>query len=294
MINVSYPNFIPLEIGQIELFRQAFKNNPPKISEFTFTNLYSWREAYKTKVSILEDFIILRSESEDRSRFFDPIGKGDKKNIIKALLNKPQASLIRIPEETAGLFRDHKGFEVKEDINNADYLYRTEDLVTLKGEKYDGKRNLIKKFRLNNTYEYATMNAGNSGECLKFEDKWCAIKNCDRVEGLSNERSAIGEMAASYSGFELIGGMIKIQGNISAISLAQRLNPDTLVMHVLKADPNVAGLYQAMLHEFLEHEAGNFNYVNLEQDLGIEGLRKSKQSYHPIEMIKKYTLSIPG
>ena len=65
-------------------------------------------------------------------------------------------------------------------------------------------------------------------------------------------------------------------------------------MHVLKADPNVAGLYQAMLHEFLEHEAGNFNYVNLEQDLGIEGLRKSKQSYHPIEMIKKYTLSIPG
>ena len=98
----------------------------------------------------------------------------------------------------------------------------------------------------------------------------------------------------NYSDFELIGGMIKIQGNISAVALAQRLNPDTLVMHVLKADHNVGGLYQVMLQEFLTHEAGSFNYVNLEQDLGIEGLRKSKQSYHPVEMVKKYILSASG
>jgi len=138
------------------------------------------------------------------------------------------------------------------------------------------------------------MDVGYADKCLKFEDRWCTIKNCDRIEGLSNERRAIGEMVANYSDFELIGGIIKIQGNISAIALAQRLNLDTLVMHVLKADPNISGLYQAMLQEFLTHEAGSFNYVNLEQDLGIEGLRKSKQSYHPVKMIKKYTISVLG
>lgn len=294
MAIVSYPNFIPLEIGHIEVFTRAFRNNPPRISEFTFTNLYSWREAYKIKVSILGDFIILLSDSGPQLRLFDPIGKGDKKRIIGMILNDLKASFIRIPEETAGLFYEDTGFEIKEDSNNADYLYRTEDLIALKGGKYDGKRNLIKKFRLNNTYEYVSMNAGNSDECLKFEDKWCTIKNCDRIEGLNNERRAIGEMTAHYFDFELIGGMIKIQGNISAIALAQRLNPDTLVMHVLKAPPNVAGLYQAMLQEFLAHEARGFSYVNLEQDLGIEGLRKSKQSYHPVEMIKKYTLRALG
>ena len=294
MITALYPNFIPLEIGHIEAFGQAFKNNPPKISEFTFTNLYSWRDAYKIKVSAFDDFIILRSESEPKLRLFDPIGMGDKKKAIKAILNDFKASFIRIPEETAGLFRDDTGFEVEDDMNNSDYLYRAEDLIVLKGEKYDGKRNLIKNFRLNNAYEYVSMNAGNADECLKFEDKWCTLKNCDRIEGLSNERRAIGEMMENYSDFELIGGMIKIQGNISAVALAQRLNPDTLVMHVLKADPNVGGLYQVMLQEFLTHEAGSFNYVNLEQDLGIEGLRKSKQSYHPVGMIKKYSLSALG
>ena len=294
MIIASYPNFIPLEISHIEVFGQAFKDNPPKISEFTFTNLYSWRGAYKTKVSVLDDLIILRSESEPQFRLFDPIGMGDKKKAIKAILNDFKASFIRIPEETAGLFRDDTGFEVEDDMNNSDYLYRAEDLIVLKGEKYDGKRNLIKNFRLNNAYEYVSMNAGNADECLKFEDKWCTLKNCDRIEGLSNERRAIGEMMENYSDFELIGGMIKIQGNISAVALAQRLNPDTLVMHVLKADHNVGGLYQVMLQEFLTHEAGSFNYVNLEQDLGIEGLRKSKQSYHPVEMVKKYTLNALG
>lgn len=98
MIIEAYPNFIPLEIAHHEVFRQAFKNNPPKISEFTFTNLYSWREAYKIKVSVLGDFIILRSESEPQLRLFDPIGKGDKKKIIKSVLNYFKGSFIRIPE----------------------------------------------------------------------------------------------------------------------------------------------------------------------------------------------------
>ena len=294
MIIASYPNFIPLEISHIEVFGQAFKDNPPKISEFTFTNLYSWRGAYKTKVSVLDDLIILRSESEPQFRLFDPIGRGDKKKAIKAILNDSKASFIRIPEGTVGSFRGDAGFEIKEDMDNSDYLYRTEDLIRLKGGKYDGKRNLIKKFRLNNTYEYVSMNTGNAGECLMFEDKWCTIRNCDRTEGLSNERRAIGEMVGNYSDFELIGGMIRIQGNICAVALAQRLNLDTLVMHVLKADPNIDGLYQVMLQEFLAHEGANFNYVNLEQDLGIEGLRKSKQSYHPVEMVKKYILNALG
>ena len=105
MIIASYPNFIPLEISHIKLFGQALKDNPPKISEFTFTNLYSWRDAYKTKVSVLDDLIILRSESEPQLRLFDPIGRGDKKKAIKAILNDSKASFIRIPEETAGLFR---------------------------------------------------------------------------------------------------------------------------------------------------------------------------------------------
>ena len=85
---------------------------------------------------------------------------------------------------------------------------------------------------------------------------------------------------------------IKINNNISAVAIAERLNPDTLVIRILKADPNITGLYQTIMNEFLSRQSKSFDYVNLEEDLGIAGLRKSKLSYHPIEMIQKYTLSL--
>jgi hypothetical protein len=164
------------------------------------------------------------------------------------------------------------------------------DLVSLKGSKYDGKRNLIKKFKSGHQYEYGRLSAANVPECLEFEQTWCTIKNCDSVQGLSNERKALKEMAYNFSAFGLIGGAIRIAGKICAVAIAQRLNSDTLVMHILKADPNLAGLYQLINNEFLAREAGDFRFVNLEEDLGLEGLRKSKLSYHPLEMVKKYII----
>ncbi len=286
----SYPAFEEIKKEDLLLFEEAFKNDSPRISEFTFTNLYAWKEAYRLKASLLDDLIILCSESGPSLRFFNPIGKTDKKKAIEKILNESGGFFIRIPEETKDLFGGDERFKIDLDIDNSDYLYRVEDLTSLRGRKYDGKRNLINKFQSDYVYEYIKVDAANVGECLKFEESWCAIKDCDSVEGLNNERAAIRKMIENFSDFKVFAGAIKIKNNISAVACAQRLNPDTMVVHVLKADPNVNGLYQTMLHEFISKEAQSFTYVNLEQDLGQEGLRKSKQSYHPIEMINKYTL----
>ncbi len=287
----NYPNFKPLEKEDLSIFTQAFKTNPPLISEFTFTNLYSWRDTYKLKASWLDDFIILCSESEAPMRFFDPIGTGDKRKAMEKILKDFKGSFIRLPEETIAFLSDDARFRIELDMDNSDYVYKAEDLITLRGRKYDGKRNLIRNFQSNNTYEYIPITAANAHECLQFEERWCSIKNCDRIVGLSNERRALQEMVRNFSDFELIGGLIKLQKDIYALALAQKLNSDTLVMHGLKADPHISGLYQAMLWEFLSKEAKGLAYVNLEQDVGQEGLRKAKQSYHPARMIKKYTLS---
>ena len=160
------------------------------------------------------------------------------------------------------------------------------------GKKYDGKRNLIKKFKSTYDHEYIALNASNAESVLDFEDAWCSIKDCDNVTGLYNERDALREIVANFANFKLIGGAIKTEGMIRAVAIGERLNKDTLVMHILKADPNIAGLYQAIMNEFLSREGSAFKFVNLEQDLGVEGLRKSKLSYHPVEMINKYTITI--
>jgi len=286
----KYPDFREIGIEDRSLFEAAFSNNPPLISEFTFTNLYSWKDAYKLKTCLLGDLIILRSESESKMRFFEPIGKADKRKVIEKILRDWQGIFIRIPEETIALFTGDKHFSIELDNDNADYLYRVADLTLLKGRKYDGKRNLINKFKANYSYEYAELDNLNAHEILKFEEEWCVIRDCDNVESLNNERRAIRQMIDNFLEFKLIAGAIKIKGKTNAVAFGQQLNPDTLVMHVLKADPNISGLYQVMLWEFLSKKAGDFIYVNLEQDLGHDGLRKSKQSYHPVSMVQKYTL----
>jgi uncharacterized protein len=240
---------------------------------------------------LLNGFIILRSDSERRIRFFDPIGAGNKKQAIESILKELPADFIRLPEETSAIFSRDSRFKIILDTDNCDYLYKVDDLMRLKGKKYDGKRNLIKNFKSHYSYEYVMISHEDTRELLKFEETWCKMKDCESIEGLAHERRAVKEILLNFSGFQLIGGAIKINGEFSAISIAQKLNPDTLVLHVLKANPSLAGLYQSMLNEFLSREAANFTYVNLEQDLGQPGLRQSKQSYHPVGLIKKYTLT---
>lgn len=289
-----YPTFAEIKKEDLPLFNEAFYTSPPKISEFTFTNLYAWKDVYKLKACLLGGLIILRSESEGSFRFFDPIGKGEKKEAIQKLSNDFKSIFIRLPEATKDLFVPDARFQIEPDRDSFDYLYNTQDLITLKGKKYDGKRNQIKKFKTSYAYEYMTIDDSSCKELRKFQEYWCAIKNCDKVEGLSNERQAIHEMVCNFTAFNIIAGAISLQGDIRAVAFGQRLNPDTLVMHALKADPNISGLYQVILNEFLSKEASQFKYVNLEQDLGQVGLRKSKESYHPIEMVKKYTLKPIG
>ena len=302
-MNLSpYPEFRPIEVADKPDFDEALKKFPPKISEATFTNIYAWRQIYKFSAATMDGFIILRSDQTNQPRFFNPIGRGDVKSAIMKILDEAGGSFIRLPEETKAFFEPEtigrgslgipcQGFEIMPDPDNSDYLYKTSDLIKLDGKKYDGKRNLIKKFKSEHKYEYAALNSSNVNKALDFEDAWCSIKDCDSVECLYHEREALREIVANFANFNLSGGAIIVEGMIRAVAISERLNNNTMVMHILKADPNVAGLYQVMMNDFLAREGKGFEFVNLEQDLGVEGLRKSKLSYHPVEMIRKYTLT---
>ena len=287
----KYPDYRPLELADLPVFTKAFKANPPVISEFTFTNLYAWRELYKPQVCLWEDFIIICSDCALQRKFFIPIGAGYVKPALEEILKGGKNMLFRVPEQVKGLWDNDARFQVELDRDNCDYLFKAQDLIGLPGRKYDGKRNLIKKFKSLYAYEYLKLDHTHSEECFQFVEEWCSVKNCDSVEGLFKERRAIHEMIANCEAFELMAGAIRVKGSICALAIAQRLNSNTLVMHVLKANPAMPGLYQLIFNEFLARQAQDFEFVNLEQDLGIEGLRKSKLSYHPVEMVKKYSIS---
>lgn len=290
----NYPEFIALDFEHKLFFDQAFKKCPPQISEFTFTNLFSWKGIYDYKVSLLDGLLILRLGLGEPALFLQPIGAAEPIEVMGHVLEDTKGVFIRISENVSEFFETGSHFKVGEDRNNWDYLYLYSDLTDLPGRKFDGKRNQIKKFKSEYDYAYLDINVSDAALILEFEDAWCAIKDCDRVEGLNNEREMVRRLISHFADFGLKVGAIKVNGKIRAVAVAEALNTDTLVMHILKADPALAGLYQVMLNDFLRVHAKVFKYVNLEQDLGIAGLRASKQSYHPVRMVKKYTVSLKG
>lgn len=285
-----YPQTVPLEKKHKPLFDEAFRTAQPAISEFTFTNLFAWRDSYGFRVAGRDGYILLAANLHRQPVFFPLIGPAGAHELMRALLRETGIPFVRVTEEERALVQEAGSVQSEIDRDNFDYVYAVEDLVALGGRKYDGKRNLIKKFRSTYAYEYRALDASLLRGCLEVHDKWCIAKDCDSDDGLMAEARALREIIGHFEEFGLRGAAITVGGAVSAFVIAEALNARTLVVHLLKAEPDMKGLYQCMLNEFLSRQAREFELVNLEQDLGIEGLRRAKESYYPLFMVKKYTV----
>lgn len=282
----EYPASRRIELTDKQLLDGAFAAHPPEISEFTFTNLYSWRKAYDFRFCRIASCLLIFSRSGTEYRFLPPIGN-DCREAVR-ILAADNRTFIRIPESMKGMIERESGFEAVEDRDNADYVYSTQDLIELKGKKFDGKRNLIRKFRSSYPYRYEVLDGQAASHCLAFEELWCRERDCGKLLSLSQEREAVEEICSHFRLFGLEGGSIAVEGKVCGICIGERLNADTIVLHVMKALPDMKGLYQTLNNEFVTRQGRQYRYVNMEQDLGIEGLRRAKLSYQPVRIVHKF------
>jgi hypothetical protein len=125
-----------------------------------------------------------------------------------------------------------------------------------------------------------------------LEAEWCDLRHCEASPGLLNESFAIKEAFTHFGELGVKGGAILINGKVEAFTMGDPLNPETVVIHIEKANPAYEGLYPTINQAFLEHQWSGYTYVNREQDLGEEGLRKAKESYFPHHLVNKYTITL--
>jgi len=294
----EFPQFKDFSLEEKSLFDEAFNRIPPVISEFTFTNLFIWRYAYQIKISRLQKFLCLLADQGERSFFFPTIGGGDVVECYRVLLQflKEEGippKISRVPEKIVDQI-DWKiaGMVVEFDRDQSDYIYLTEDLIQLKGGKYHRKRNHIKQFKEKYPYQYIPLTSEWIPECLRLGTEWCDLRHCEAIPGLANESLAIKEAFTHFEELKVKGGAILINGKVEAFTLGEPLNQETVVIHIEKANPAFEGLYPLINQAFLENEWPRYLYVNREQDLGEEGLRKAKESYFPHHMVNKYTITL--
>ncbi len=295
-----FPEFKPIELSDRQAVSDFFNHYRPETSELTFSNLFIWRAYYRWEWSVLDNRLVIISSGESGDGFaLPPIGDPPRAAVVKSVLSylaadrgatspAVQRADRRLVEElsTAG------DFIVEQTREHFDYVYATKDLIELAGRKYHAKRNFVNRFRLEYEFAYEPLGDTHIAACLALADEWCRARNCCDDLGLLGEHNAVREALAHYHDLDLAGGVITIDGKVRAFTLAEALNPETAVIHVEKADPDIRGLYAMINREFCAQALSGFAGVNREQDLGDEGLRKAKESYYPERLVEKYRVGL--
>lgn len=300
--------FKQITLEDMTLFNDIFKNIKPIASEFTFPYLYMWRRDYNFSYTIVEGYLCLISRSNVYPAYsFCPLpvdGINDEQRLKKAIRfveeffeeNQLQLRYARVSEnciDKLKWFYQDRNVIIEPLEHTYDYVYNASDLINLAGKKYSKKRNHISQFmRLYGDYQYVPITEDNLGECKRILDIW-ADKNEQDKAPENSERFACYELFNNWSKFtSLKGALIKVNGNFEAFTIGELLNPETALIHIEKANTDFHGLYTLINRDFCRNEWSNVKYINREEDLGIEGLRKSKLSYNPAFMVKKFLVKV--
>jgi hypothetical protein len=291
--------FQPLTLGDKPVLDAALAADPPETSELTFTNLWVWRGRRAVAIARDADGASALLCEEHGERFFlPPVGAADPAPLAARLLAHARGAgfpfaLRRVPAALARTLAA-AGYAAVPDRDNFDYVYAVRDLAALEGRHFDGKRNQIRQLAQAHACVFAPLDDGTVAECLALEEQWCDLRACHLDEGLSAEQAAIGDCLRRRRELGVFGGVIRVDGRLKAFAIAERLGPDTAVVHFEKADPSVTGLYQLVNHWLCREALGAFAYVNREQDLGLPGLRRAKESWRPHHLVEKWTVTAPA
>lgn len=283
--------FKPIEIGDKPLFDKFFSVFQPAISEYTFTNLFMWAQIKDTQFARMEEGIVLKTFHHNEACFLPPVGYNDCQKTLDSLMEYGAANGIRkfrLISEHFRKFLKHPGVKIVPDRGNFDYVYKTQSLASLKGWRLDGKRGFIKKFRENYEFKYESYTADHRNACLDLYRKWVEERG-GGDPSIQDEWNAFQTFLGNFTTLGAVGGVLTVGGILTGFSFGEKLNDNTFVVHYEKADTSFTGSYQMINQQFIQKEAdGEFLFVNREQDLGIEGIRKAKLSYAPIRLVKKY------
>lgn len=272
--------------------------------DYNFTNLFVWSRAYDQKIARVGDFLVTHLCGRMGCSYMYPAGAGDVAGVIRALAQdarergNPLRLVCLTPRQMAELEEFFPGeFEYSADRDGYDYLYEIDRLADLGGKKLHAKRNHINRFMENNpTWTYEEITPDSLAECLEMDKEW--YRRSLQREGEAEERDlgdegiALRTAMEHYQTLGLEGGLIRVYGEVVAFTMGDRLSSDTYDVHFEKAYGELQGAYAMINREFarwVRQRHPEVKYLNREDDMGVEGLRKAKESYYPDLMVEKHT-----
>ena len=288
-------NFKRIRLEDFNSLKPFLNNEGEASCESTFISLFVWADFYDNSYCIVDDILFMRSLDGDEYRYSIPFCKDyDLEKAVKLLTDElyPQKPKFWAQEgarfdKFKELFSEYYVF--LEEDNAADYIYLAEDLSTLRGKKYHSKRNHIANFSKSFDWEYAGVNDKNIDLVKECAQNWYNENlSLDDDNSLLSEKEGIFTILDNLDVLNAKGGCILVDGKVIAFAIGSPINNEVFDIHFEKALGCFQGAYSVINREFAKNELNDFKYINREDDLGIEGLRKAKLSYKPVRLLKKY------
>lgn len=295
---LSFDDFKPVTLKDRDFFRQFYSLYPQTHSDNTFTNMVCWNHYANYSYANIGDNVILASTIDGKTRFRMPMGPQNP-SLVKDLVRlaaevDDTEQIILIDPATAGWMQSiYRRIDLVPDRDQAEYVYRAEDLATLPGRGYLYIRREINKYRRTFVSSAAEpISSANCNEIKKYLDQWYATKNNDG--GLAAyEKEAVLYSLDHMKDLGLSGLAIRVDGQIGAMSIFEGMNRDTALIHFEKGLPEYEGIYKVINQEAASLLSKDYEFINRESDLGIPGLREAKMRYHPHHMVEVYSASRP-
>ncbi len=266
--------------------------------DLSFANMFCWQEVYHSAWAIVDGFLVIRFHIDggDRLGYMQPVGEGDCARIIPALRDDAHAHgqrlrIIGLTDRGREMIRQmHIGlFAFESDRALEDYVYAADDLRNLPGRRYQPKRNHINRFMAEYPdYRYEELTPDRFDECMQLEREWRRNHEGHTSE-LCAEQRAMQRAFAHFAELGMTGGCIYVGEHMVAFTYGSAVNDHTFDTHVEKADTDYDGAFTVINCLFARHLPERFTLINREEDLGIEGLRRAKLSYHPAVIQHKFT-----
>lgn len=294
----TYPNFSKLDLSHREQIQRHTARFAP-YSDFNFTSLFCWNTDGTTEVAMLNDNLVIRMPDYlDGHLVYSLLGDNQIDESVELLL-ETAGKLELVPEVVVQALQQTTRYKITEDEDNHDYVYELDHLAAMLGGKFKKKRNKINIFISEHQHyelsvKFIDRLDGEHRELLRQLDRhWATLSTRDEGDILA-ERTAIDTLLDNSDDFNLIITEVWVNGVMKAFSINEKLSDEYGICHFEKAlKAHHEHLNTFLVPEVAKHlkDAG-CRLVNWEQDLGLEGLRRSKSSYHPAFMLKKYTVAL--
>jgi hypothetical protein len=266
-------------------------------SDLSFANIYLLRDKYNIRISQFENFLIRKYHGKGtRKGYTFPVGSGDLEAALREIELDARSKNERLiftfvtpkqREKLESLYPER--FDYIEDEGDYDYIYGRNELATLAGKSYHKKKNHVSKFtRQYPEFRYEELTSNNADDAAKVEEGWYGDHVQTEDDSQRLEYKSIREALHYFDELKLSGGIIYVGDTAVAMTIGSQISDGVVDVHFEKAIGEYAdnGGYAAINNLFAK-SCEDAMWLNREEDINIEGLRKAKQSYHPQIMLKK-------